>query len=46
MGVGFTALRAVSDNGDDAAVKSFYEFVDEASSKSIEVISEFIASFG
>ena len=46
MGVGFTALRAVSDNGDDAAVKSFYEFVDAASSKSIEVMSEFIASFG
>lgn len=44
--VGFTSLRAISDNGDDSAVKSFYEFVTEAAAKSIEIITEFIASFG
>ncbi len=44
--VGFTSLRAISDNGDDGAVKSFYEFVEEAAAKAIEVITEYIASFG
>ncbi len=44
--VGFASLRAISDNGDDSAVKSFYEFVTEAAKKAIEIITEFIASFG
>lgn len=44
--VGFASLRAISDNGDDSAVKSFYEFATEAAAKSIEIITEFIASFG
>lgn len=44
--VGFASLRAISDNGDDSAVKSFYEFVTEAADKSIEIVTEFIASFG
>ena len=46
QGTGFVSVRAISDNGDDGAVKSFYEFVSEASAKAIEVIKEYIASFG
>ena len=46
QGVGFVSVRAISDNGDDEAVKSFYEFVTESSAKAIEVIKEYVASFG
>lgn len=46
QGVGFVSLRAISDNGDDEAITSFYDFVTEASEKSIDVITEYIASFG
>ena len=45
QGVSFTAMRAISDNGDDEAVKSFYEFLTEACARSTEVITEFIATF-
>lgn len=45
QGIRFCAMRAISDNGDDTAVKSFYEFLTEASQKSIDVITEFIATF-
>ncbi len=44
--VGFTSLRAISDNGDDGAVKSFYEFVEDAAAKAIDAVTEYIASFG
>ncbi len=40
----FVALRAISDNGDDEAVKSFYEFVTEAAQKSITLVSDLISS--
>ena len=40
----FVALRSISDNGDDEAVKSFYEFVTEAAQKSITLITDFIGS--
>ena len=45
QGVSFTAMRAISDNGDDDAVKSFYEFLTEACARSTDVITEFIATF-
>lgn len=38
--VGFTSLRAISDNGDDGAVKSFYEFVEDAAAKAIDAVTE------
>ena len=41
-GVKYCALRAISDNGDDTAVKSFYEFVTEAARRSIAIVAEFI----
>ena len=40
--VPFVALRAISDNGDDSAMKSFYEFVTEAATRSISIISKYI----
>lgn len=45
QGVKFCSLRAISDNGDDGALKSFYEFVSEASQKSIDVICSYVAEF-
>lgn len=44
QGVSFCSMRAISDNGDDGALKSFYEFVEEAAVRSIAVISEYIAN--
>ncbi len=46
QGVSFVSMRAISDNGDDEAIHSFYEFVTVAAARSIEVISEFVARFG
>ena len=46
QGVKFSSLRAISDNGDDEAVNSFYEFVNEAAARSIATIKEFIVRFG
>lgn len=40
--VPFVALRAISDNGDDSAMKSFYEFVTEAATRSINIITKYI----
>ena len=45
QGVPFCAMRAISDNADDEAVKSFYEFVTEASEKAIETICVFVSEF-
>ena len=45
QGVPFCAMRAISDNADDEAVKSFYEFVTEASEKAIETICIFVSEF-
>lgn len=42
--VPFCSMRAISDNGDDGALKSFYEFVTESAKKAIEVISEFVST--
>lgn len=44
QGVKFCSMRAISDNGDDEAVASFYEFVNEAARRSIEVIVRFLKS--
>lgn len=44
-GVKFAALRAVSDNGDEVAVKSFYEFVTEAAGRSIDILTEFVKNY-
>ena len=43
LGIKFTAIRAISDNGNDDAIDSFYTFVEKASKKSIDLVSEFIA---
>lgn len=40
--VKFVSLRAISDNGDDEAVKSFYEFVTAAAKTSIDVLRRLI----
>ncbi len=45
QGVPFCSMRAISDNADDEAVKSFYEFVTEASEKAIDAISKFVSIF-
>ena len=42
MGKKFCSLRAISDNGDDSAIKSFYEFVTEASERSINIIEKYV----
>lgn len=43
--VPFCSMRAISDNGDDEALKSFYQFAIEAAEKAINVICEFVTSF-
>lgn len=43
--VGFCSMRAISDNGDDDAVESFYEFVSKAAARSIEVITAYVKKF-
>ncbi|MDR0426210.1 MAG: 5'-methylthioadenosine/adenosylhomocysteine nucleosidase [Clostridiales bacterium] len=42
LNVPFTALRSVSDNADEKAVGSFYEFVLEASKRSIAAVEYFL----
>ncbi len=41
----FAALRAVSDNGDECAAKSFYEFLTEAVEHSIDILTKFIKNY-
>ena len=41
----FCSLRAISDNGDDVAIKSFYEFVTEASERSIKIVENFVKNY-
>ncbi len=43
--VPFCSMRAISDNADNEAVKSFYEFVTEASEKAISAVCKFISIF-
>ena len=40
--VKYCAMRAISDNADDIAAMSFYDFVCEASKRAIDVICEFV----
>ena len=40
-GVPFLAMRAISDNGGDGAVESFYEFVHKAANNNARAINEF-----
>lgn len=42
--VPFLAMRAISDNGDDVALKSFYEFLEEAAKNSTAAILAFASN--
>lgn len=42
QGVKFAAIRAISDNGDDEAITSFYEFVDAAAKTAVVVLRRLI----
>lgn len=41
----FVSMRAISDNGGEKAILSFYDFVLEAAKKSIAVITDYIKHF-
>lgn len=44
LGIRFVAIRAISDNGNDEAVESFYEFVTKAALKSEDLVCLYISS--
>lgn len=43
--VKFVAMRAISDNGDEEAVLSFYDFVEMAAKRTVESIAKYIEYF-
>lgn len=45
QGVAFCSMRAISDNGDDDAIDSFYDFVSKAAARSIDVITAYVRKF-
>jgi adenosylhomocysteine nucleosidase len=44
LGIRFVAIRAISDNGNDEAIESFYEFVTKAALKSEDLVCSYISS--
>lgn len=44
LGIKFVAIRAISDNGNDEAIDSFYSFVKKAAVKSEDLVCSYISS--
>lgn len=42
FGLPFLALRAISDNGDEAAIGSFYEFLHKAAANNVRAVKRFL----